>query len=604
MKRFRAGTRRTTAYLRLLRQLSLDSLWRFKGLSFTVVAGETVAFACQIGALALVLQYASSLEHGKTVIVPLLGWSYEVRSSTTILAATALGVLTLLLLSAVLAYVGGRSRTMLRRRYEVFASKRALQQLSASNLVWTPADRDCAALGDITKIVRRDTRYAGRVAVALAGGIVPLLVFFVCLAVVVWMDWSLTLVFLSFMFVAAFFLYRTSVKAAQASKAMENSSTEAGKVFRDVVRRILLAEPPLTEDLEWIEQKAFQQGPVRDNFLAYGRRLMSIVEATFVTNCLFAVAIFLLMAVYGTRVLLGTEAWDALVIYFVALRYCLINLRGLGQRITGINRFYPQLRRYFDFIRTTRRVSVDEETPSRLVLQATNELLSGSERVREMASGARVAVVCNLELSRLTLPRLSSSLAGRSQAKTRAFLAGASFVTERYGWIPDTTVLEGLDFEDEGVEDVLAHLEELGIARDSELLSGVDWSAPLGLQAWNRLDPRIKFALAAVRVARDGRPWIFVEARGLHSLPRESQAAVLAHFADRLLFIIYSQGLERVGSCGEEVVAVLHKGEIVGLGTPAWHATQQDEVARLIRPDTNADTDDRLDLVEDDDDED
>ena len=44
------------------------------------------------------------------------------------------------------------------------------------------------------------------------------------------------------------------------------------------------------------------------------------------------------------------RGWGRLIVYLLALRYGLVNLRSLASTITSINRLYPHLRRYRDFV--------------------------------------------------------------------------------------------------------------------------------------------------------------------------------------------------------------------------------------------------------------
>ena len=399
--------RQFARYFRLFRTLAVDSLWRFRYQSAWVLFAGLLGYAFEINAFGLAITYAGRLEAGETIEV--LGRSMDARTSVPLLIGVAGIVLVMLVLAALLNFGSGRAALRLRKRYEVFASHRALHRLGTTLQDWSPPDEPEVSDSTMMKVVRRDARYAGRIVVTMIGIVVPAIV---ALAMLIWLcvlNTLLTGILLALLIVAGVFLYITNVRAARASLAVEKATGGATRVFRQAILRLKNAAAPLPDDPEWLDEKVIRHPDVRAFLDAYEERLMATPNAAMVVNTLNAVSFFVILTVMGIEIIRGHQGWGELLLYLLALLYCLNGVKQIAARLTGINRFYPQVKRYFSFIEST---TPDEERAaparSRLVVGGTSE----AAPAHELTPGQPLAIVGDAEPNRYTLLSLMASLTG------------------------------------------------------------------------------------------------------------------------------------------------------------------------------------------------
>lgn len=597
LRRLTAAKNRLWRYLRVLAGLAFDAVSRFKGLCLFLVGSNVMSFLFQIAALSLTVWYIRALQVSDEVVI--LGKVFEPRHSLGLLIFVALSALLALLGTTVLGYLSGTSEIRFRRLYGVHAAQRALVRLSQSNVVWAPPDQDFATDADVIRASRMDSRVSGIVATKLIRSIDPMIIFVFSLAALLYIDWMLTSIFVLLLAGATAFLYRTTIGGARATKRLEETSPGASKIYREALGRARGVPSPFPDDDRWLEERVFADPVMRDYLDAFEGRLRAAEHSRLITGVVYAVALIVAFGGIGSRMLVGQASWEHLVAYLAALRFAQTSVQTLAQRLTFINRFYPKVARYHDFMHRTRSAGSRRLT-GRLKLHMTvdDPQVPGTLTAVEVGPGSSLAIVAQLAVSRYSLAWLMRAVFGRQ--RTRA-LGAAWFVTADYGCIPNCTLLELLAFPPAYTATQLrSGLRKLGADQLLQAQLGEDLTQTISSEVWRKLDPTARFALASVRAIVSDAQIIVMEGQALRHLPEDGRRALLEQLSDRLLIFVHNRKADRPGEFGEGVVGVIADQHLVGLGDVDWYQRNREQLEQIVRPSAVAGSvaDDELDELD------
>lgn len=572
---------RAQRYAHLLRWIAVDSLWRYRGTSFLFLSAGMGGLVFQIAALGVAVIYAQMLEHGR--VVTLLGRQVEARSEVGLLAVCGTGVLVALLLSAYLTYVSGVQSIRLRRRYQVFCSQRVLRLLASGFPVWPPPDKRQANLGEIMKLVRGDAAFHGRVAQMFIRAVVPAVTSILAVGVLLYLEWLSTLVVLLATLVSTVFHYRVSVAAAQGSRLMEQHAPQASRAYRERINVLRGSTVVSDTELTASDEAFFQSGGVRAFLDARDRRMRATESSKLVSNIFFAVIVFVVLLGLGMSIIFEGRGWGRLIVYLLALRYGLVSLRSLTSTITSINRFYPQLRRYRDFIEmSATRSGVRPEPLEAYQVRATADALGGSEESATFTAGSRVLLICPTELDRYTVGFILDSLIGASVGSVAAATSSLWLVTAWLTCDPSLPIGTAVGLPAKmRRRDIEQLLEGTTLAEKVTAQLPDDFAKPMDSQAWARVDPMVRYALALVAAAHVDRQWVLLDEARLRAVPANVREQLLRRLADRIVVIV-SRSAAAAGQYSESMVIVADRGQVIGIGSPAWLECHRADVEALL----------------------
>ena len=572
---------RAQRYAHLLRWIAVDSLWRYRGTSFLFLTAGMGGLVFQVAALGVAVIYAQMLEHGW--VVTLLGRQVEARSSVVLLAVCGTGVLVALLLSAYLTYVSGVQSIRLRRRYQVFCSLRALRLLASGFPVWPPPDKRQANLGEIMKLVRGDAAFYGRVAQMFIQAVVPAVTSILAVGALLYLEWLSTLAVLLATLVSTVFHYRASVTAVEGSRLMEQYAPQASRAYREQVNALRGSTVVSDAEHETGDETFFQSGGVRAFLDARDRRMRALESSKLVSNACFAIIVFIVLLGLGMSIIVEGRGWGRLIVYLLALRYGLVGLRSLATTITSINRFYPQLRRYRDFVEmSATRSGVRPEPLEAYQVRATADALGGSEESATFTAGSRVLLICPTELDRYTAGFILDSLIGASVGAVAAATSSLWLVTAWLACDPSLPLATAVGLPAKmRRRDIEQLLEGTRLAEKVTAQLPDDFAKPMDPQAWARVDPMVRYALALVAATHVDRQWVLLDEAKLRAVPANVQEQLLRRLADRIVVIV-SRSAAVVGQYSESMVIVADRGQVIGIGSPAWLECHRAEVEALL----------------------
>ena len=569
-----------TRYASFIRWLLPDALGLSKGLALAVLAAGFLGVAFQVQVFGMIVVYAQHFASGEEL--NLAGHAIDPRTSLSLLAGGGLAVVLLLSLSALCIYFSRRSILRLGRRYEEFCAKRVFYLLGQNIDVFTAIEDNSGGDPYLMRLARSDSRFAGRVLRMLLSLIIPVLTLAVALAVLLYLELGLTLIILLLGTGFLAFQYRISVQAAIHSINFEKLAPEAGRQYRGLLQLFKLqSESGRNQD---IVEQTFAKGPVKKWLDSYEGRLRASDTSQLISGLFMAIVLGLILLIMGGAIIREGSGWGRLLIYVVALRFAMVNLQQSFALITSINRFYPQVRRYFLFVQSFKdqdreQYPVLDEYELRVDTDAVENVLEGSESRSVVKPGRRMSLITPLELNRYTLAEMLKGLLGEDERAFKAALYSARFATSRHS-CPDCSLGRILDLpEGSGWKDVNLPVEMTQRLK-SHLPKNLD--RDIKPKMWEEVESDLKFALSLASALASDAQWILMEEKGLQLLDDQAWSFFRKTTANRISLVVFNTGLNRVGSYGEQITAVMDENGLIGLGTPAWFADVQKQAQSLL----------------------
>ena len=568
-----------TRYASFLRWLLPDSMWRTRWLTLAILATGFLGVTFQVQVFAMIIYYARHFSSGE--IISLAGRTLDPRSSTGLLAGGSLAVAVLLILSALCVYFSRRSILRMGREYEEFCSKRVFYLLGLNTDVFSATDE--TAIGDsyLFRLVKSDSRFAGRVLRMLLSLIIPGITLAVAVAVLFYLEASLTLIIAILACVFLLYQYRVSKEAAGHSIRFEKLAPAAGREYKGLIEHFKQQSTP--DESRGQVELAFARGPVKKQLDAYEGRLRAVEKSRLVSGLFMALVLGLIMLIMGASIIREGAGWGRLLIYVVALRFAMTNLQNSFAIMTSVNRFYPQVHRYFLFVQSLRH---DDQTeypvPEQYELQVGKCPIVGSEDRLVVGRGGRLAFVTPLKLNRYTLAVVTKGMLGEDEQTFKGALYSMRFATTGHS-SPGMSLRRALGLNAKAQWDDLKSWfpdEELWQLAREKLPESED--KEISPKTWDTVEPKIKFALSLISALNSDCRWALIDAKALSLLDVEYAKFYLDLLREKIVVLVFNENLFRIGAYGEDAVAVVGEEALLGLGSPAWFLTVRGEVEETL----------------------
>ena len=572
-------------YFRVFRWLVKDSLWRFKWKVAVILGTEFLGTTSQVAAITQAIFYVRHLQ--KNTDLKLLGYTFHTGSSLELFIIFAIVVLVLLLSGACLTYYSRAKVNHLRSLYEAFCSQRILE-LFGSNFKFR-ISRDGRFLNDGTvfRAARRDANYCGRVSQGLTETVVPFFTFVVALGTLFYIEIGLTMLVLGLIGISSMIQYRVNKTGSEMSASMEKSIGPASQERRELIKHLKgLCVHPLKRR-EWIRMH-FEIGSTKQNLDATDGRRIATQKSVLVSNFLFAIVVFLVLIIIGSRTFIRHGDWMRLVVYLVALRYCFNNFRNINAKLTNINRFYPQFSRYYQFLKSVSSPAPEEAEYSEKYTIGPS-FVSDPDicQTFEIKNGDVIGLLSPVDLNRYTVHSFAECLLSSSQKAVDSAMQSMGFISAQYGYLP-LSLRDSFGFpNDYNWEDAQRELEEAGLANGLGGRISESFHAPVPFKIWNQIEPNLKFALGLLSLIKSDLRCIFIDGRGFQSLPPSAQCWFLKRLSDRITAIIYPRNIQIAFSKDYThrlmVVIDPFNNRMMGCGTEEWYFEHQTELHEMVK---------------------
>lgn len=555
-------------YTDIFKTLIVDSVWRFKGRSFLVLIAGVLGVVFQVQAIALALYYAKVIEQGENISH--LGYSIDPRTSMWFLFFAGAGVLLSLMLSAWLNYFSRTEALRLMRKYTEVCTLRIFKLFAANFRGLTTEEDGLSSDVTVLKLAGKDAKCCGRSLRLILKAVVPIITFLVAIISLLYINVLLTLVIFIFISVSVFFQYKVSVQGARDTSLVDKYSKAASSGYRNIIKSQKATAVPIITNSQ-ISENILTSRKVNRFHDAFEGRLKALENSRFISDVLFGIAVFAIMIMLGSSIILKGAGWGRLVIYLVALRYMMVNLKQSVSMITSINRFFPHLKRYFGFLHNIDARSVSGGSTSKSYpITVDGKLLNCIENRWEVNRGSRIGLISSVDLNRYTVAYLTDSLLGPTPGASGNALESMWFVI-----LQEEDLLLGIR-DSFGLPlaynrtDLQKDLEGSGLQEKFGKQVPHDLEQTINPDQWRKIDPDIKFALNLLSAIHSDAQLIMIEEAGLHLLSDNDCEFFLKRLSDRIVVIVFSKDLSGAGRYKEEIIAVVDTGKTIGLGTVDW----------------------------------
>jgi hypothetical protein len=355
---------RIARYRRVVRWFAQDAYGRFRRRLLLIIVFSVLAMGGLMGALGVIFFYVRALEDGAVFVYG--GYEIVARDSALLLVAAASTGLVLFILSFIFRYAAILQALEIGRAYEGFCSRRAIALVGAHG-----GRPEADAWADHARLlIQSDPRFCARVARVTVNMILPVIAFAATFTVLIWLDPWLTILVIGLLAAALPFLYVVNVRGARNSMAMEKRAKAASDRKRELVALNTERGEPLDPESPEMS-RPFRRGPIARHLDSYVGRLRANHNSELVTNTVMGISVVVILASKGSDILATGKGWGELAVYMAALRVNLTSVTQASKTLTSVNRFYPQVARYFRFLEQTEGLPADDPASRRVASRPT-----------------------------------------------------------------------------------------------------------------------------------------------------------------------------------------------------------------------------------------
>lgn len=557
-------------YLNLIAWFINDSICRNKIDVLWVFLLGLFGIIFQIKVFALIIYYSKYFSSGN--VIHFYNLEFDPRSSFCLLFSGFSAVI-FLCLSSIFINLSKTKIIFLSRKYEEFCAQRVYSLFL--NCICFDYGANCLNDVCLVRLIRSDSRVAGRVLRLILSLIIPVLSLSVSFFVLLFIEFKLTLLVCILGFVFVYFQYFISKSAAIQSMRFEKMSPRVAAEIKMILRRYKEFGPSIQNDRFVIN--AYNNGFIKNQLDAYEQRLRAVENSRLVSGVFMAIVLGIVTTIMGFSIVHENSGWGKLLVYLGALRFVLSNLQTTFSILTNINRFHPQFSRYRSFIVMSQPVSLvnielsDPRQINFVKYHHSSNIVSPSF----VNYGDRFALVSLVGMNYYVVVKFIKELISDGGKYCQAFLNSSRFVSSRHHY-PDISLLELFDLPVNSTwSDV--PLPQNALTRMKSLFPRlIDGS--INSANWDKIDTELKFVLYLSSAIRSNGIIIFVEERGFRSMSRESRLYFDDLLADKVLIIVYTGEFNSVGKYNEKGVAIVDDNNIVKIGSIDWFSTIKNDI--------------------------
>jgi ABC-type multidrug transport system fused ATPase/permease subunit len=564
-----------------MRWFVADSILRYKWYSLAVLITGFLGVTFQVQVFFLIIQYARHFSSGE--IITIAGHAFDPRSSLALLGAGSLAITVSLVLATLCIYFSKRTGLWIGRRYEEFCSRRVFHLLGQTTDTLFLTQQIENADTYLSKLIKGDARFCGRVVRMMLTLIVPGLTLVVAVTILVYLEPLLTAIITLILIGFTYCQYIISNRAAAYSVRFETMSSLSGRAYKDLLHHFK-HQFPVDPDQAFVD-KTYAGGPVKHQLDAFEGRLKMPVVSELTSGVFTAFILGLIVFIMGASIIREGSGWGRLLVYVLALRYAMTNLQQSFSIITSINRFYPQARRHFHFVRTfhdnDRKPGASPETYEARV--DDGGALEGSLQSLTLKRGTRLALVTpQSKLNHYTVITLMESLLGDSVGSVAKALASTRLVIPAHS-CPYQSLRRILNLTPKTTwSDIQGWFPDEEAWRDFKRNYPGNLDKQLGPQVWDTISEKNKLILGLLSAVRSDAQWVTIDMKGLLLLERREACHFLDMLQNKIVVLATNKHNKKIGAFNETYVAVVSEERLWGIGTPEWFAKVEATVEDMI----------------------
>ncbi|OEF96833.1 hypothetical protein BHF68_07170 [Desulfuribacillus alkaliarsenatis] len=559
-------------YYEVIKWMLKDSLFRFRKMSILIIIGEAIGVFLQASAILLAIQYVYMLEKNEYLTMFVI--SGYPRELIELFIIVCVMVFTLLFVAAMLLYLSGTKMYHLRIHYQKFCSKRVLSNYYDCRF-HTNFNREYNE-SKIMCLTSSDSTFCGRVLRMTLSLIRPLIIFAVSLPIMVYLETRVSVIVIILAFISLLFQYKVSKAAAGYSINVERNAGAASKERRELFNSLSLAPKNINSELvnEYID-KAYGRGSLNKFYSALYGRLLSLEKSSFISNILIAAGIFFILVILIREALLYDKSWTIVVAYIVAVRFTLMSLRQVNRLLTSINRFYPQLKRYYQFIIDTESIPAENKNTERRNYKnesCTDEFMLGN------SSNGIIAILSNLQTNYSCYIEVSNLINKDLNKQSTPFI-----ITGYAPWIP-APMYKLFGFKEnicnKKILDFFNRLKSNNDSRNHEIYNLFNH---ISENKWNDIPIEHKFLLSVISAYEDDSDIIVVQIKELYQLSEELREKVLDTLKNKTIILDCGKDLVFFEEISVEKVVIFKNGLIDSIKETTWAKVNKKSLKQWLK---------------------
>jgi len=570
------------SYFSFLGWFISDSIWRYKSSSLFILVVGFLGIIFQVQVFFIITYYARHFSSGE--IITMAGYSFDPRTSLSLLTIGSLFVAVSLSLSALCTYFYKKHGLKIARLYEEFCSQRVFCLLGEKENIFSIEGNAPEINTYLARLARIDARFCGRFLRTLFMLVIPGLTFILAVIVLFYLEHLLTTSIAVILIFYSYFQYKTSKAGAFHSAKYDKVLPVSGDEYRKLLKHFKHQFPGVS-DTKFVN-KALSSGPIKRELDAYESRLRIPFDSELVSGIFMAIIIGLIIIAMGANIMQDKSGWGKLLVYLLALQYAMINLRASFAFITSANRFYPQARRHFQFVNPPKDNDF-RECPPQEAYEVTitsgnseNLLKSGTNSV-SLARGNRLALVLKTKLNYYTLPEIINLLMGSSKQTVKSALNSSQIVISDHS-CPYRSLRQLLNLEPNAKwTDLKNYFPDEQTWRNFTEQFPPELNKQINQKLWENIDAGNKFLLSLIAAANSNSQWVMIDAAGLIPLDLKTAARFLDLLQNKILVLVFSKNLGKVGCYGESSVIVADGKKLLGIGTPEWFSSTRKQIKEI-----------------------
>jgi hypothetical protein len=568
------------SYYNFIYWLVIDSIWRNKIESFFILITGFFGVFFQVQVFGLIIYYAKHFSSGQAITR--WGYTLDFRNSYWLLTLVSLSVVISLALAGLCIYFSRKKILSLGRKYGEFCSKRILNTLNSVSYLPNYTINDAGQSKYLFKLLTTDSRFCNRVLRMLLNMIIPALTLIVAMIALIYLEPFLTLMVLILQSFYIINQYKVSRKGANYSVDFETHSPYATLELRSMLD-YFKHQPQNHSEIDMID-RLFSKGPIKKQMDAYEGRIRMVENSRLVSMFFMALTLGIIMVIMGSNIIHEGYGWERLLIYVIALRYAMANLQTSFALITSINRFYPQVRRYYHFIQNTCSLNktADLPLPDYYVLTVGKKRLKKSEKNIVIGPGDRVAIVIQIDINRYTLTSFAKVMFSKTEYDLKSIIQSMRIVSAKHS-CPQTELYKDMKIDLQSNFENIKYLfpNEASFEKAIKFFPKPP-DIVFNKNIWDSMKPEIKLIFSFISAVKSDCRWILIDAISLNYFDQKSIYFYLELLKEKITLLIFNKDLSNIGTYAENSVVIVGEKTVIGLGSPLWYSYVHKEVKDVL----------------------
>jgi ABC-type multidrug transport system fused ATPase/permease subunit len=533
----------------------------------------------QVGAVSLIVMYANKLAKGGEVSVA--SFHFAPRESLLLLIIASIGFLCASVISSWMIYWSNRWIFDLALGYEKRCIKRVFRAVSVcQGVIPTPMIEHESPEQSMMKLVGGDAKVITRVIRIILSAVVPLITMCFAVVTIFITNFSLSLIIAFLVLLSTVFYFKVSLESLRDSKTMEATNQPANKKKRALMKSLSGSSFREEQDLDSMIDPLLADDLIKDNMVSFRGRLMAGDKAKVVSDHLTAVSVTVIVVALGYQNFSSSVAnWEGVIIYLIALRYCMANFQKVAAAVTAVNRFFNTIQRGYDYLH---KITLSERPVKNIdVIKARciDKMVEGSADEMEFLPGQKVGVFSPTTLTKVGLKDLYASMFDGDDAEILGLVNDTWIITNDFD-LPSIPLESYVDVpKEKSCEFMKGLLKETGLEEfeaDLDLLC-----EEMNEERVQETPDELKSFIALVAAYKSKRKIVVFESKILKLLPRTAVESCLSMFSDRVV-IIYNNKIKGSKLFATDKVLVQHDCKNVGIGDMAWLHKNKDKIDSLL----------------------